>query len=159
MRLDPYRTRPSVYAAIRRVNGELARGPLDRSLRALVELRVSALNGCGFCLAMHADEARAAGVDQGRLDTLAGWREDDAFTRRERAALALAEAVIRSDDGVSEAVWAEAAAAFTGDELADLLFLVGITNLYNRVNVAVGFPASVWRDHGHEGIGVADPTA
>jgi AhpD family alkylhydroperoxidase len=158
MRLNPYGTRPSVYAAIRGVSSELARGPLDRPLRALVEVRVSEINGCGFCLAMHADEARAAGVDQAKLDTLAGWREDDAFSRRERAALALAEAITRLDHGVSDAVWAEASSVLTEEELADLLFLVGIMNLYNRINVAVGFPASVWRDHGHEGIGVAEPT-
>lgn len=156
MRLNPYAVRPAVYDAIRKVSGELARGPLEPSLRSLVELRVSQLNGCGFCLAMHADGARSAEVPQSKFDTLAGWREDEAFTTRERAALALAEAATDLDHrGVSPDVWDEASSAFSAEELSDLLFLVGLMNLYARVNVAVQFPASVWRDHGYAGIRTA----
>lgn len=92
---------------------------------------------------MHADGARSAGVGQAKLDSLPGWREDSTFTTRERAALGLAEAVTElSPDGVSAETWDDAASAFSENELADLLFLIGLMNLYNRVNVAVQFPAA-----------------
>ena len=153
MRFNPYATRPQIYDAIRGVSGALAKGPLEASLRALVELRVSQLNRCGFCLAMHSDGARATGLEQTKLDSLAGWREDAAFTRSERAALELAEAITGlGDDGVAAETWDEAASVFSEDELADLVFLIGLMNLYNRVNVAVQFPASAWREHGYAGI-------
>jgi AhpD family alkylhydroperoxidase len=122
----------------------------------LVEVRVSQINGCGFCLAMHADQARAAGVAQTKLDTVAGWAEDPSFTARERAALAIAEAVTHLDRGVPDDIWHAAAAAFTEEELADLLYAVGLINLYNRVNVAAQFPADLWRDHGLGGLRPAE---
>jgi uncharacterized peroxidase-related enzyme len=153
MRLNPYALRPGAFRAVASLTRELADGPLEASLRCLVELRVSQLNRCGFCLAMHADAARDAGVTPAKLDTLAGWRDDDAFTDRERAALALAEAVtVLSDDGVSDEVWSRAGAAFTDEEVADLLYLIGLMNLYNRLNVASEFPAARWREQGLRGF-------
>jgi alkylhydroperoxidase family enzyme len=96
---------------------------------------------------MHADQAREAGVPQSKLDTIAGWREDGAFTEPERAALALTEAVtILEADGVSDAVWAQARAAFSEEEVADLLYVIGVMNLYNRLNIASQFPAETWRE-------------
>jgi AhpD family alkylhydroperoxidase len=149
VRLNPYAARPDVYQAVLSVSRELARGELADSLRCLVELRVSQVNRCGFCLAMHADGARAAGVSQAKLDTLAGWREDGTFTVRERAALGVAEAVTTlADAGVSEEVWDAARAVFCDEELADLLYLIGLINLYNRVNIAAAFPAERWRSRG-----------
>ena len=44
----------------------------------LVNIRVSQVNGCGFCLALHARFARRAGIAQDKLDVLAGWREKEA---------------------------------------------------------------------------------
>lgn len=107
---------------------------------------------------MHADGARLAGVEQQKLDSLAGWREDTAYTARERAALRLAELLTEmSADGVTAQAWDEAASLFTEDELSDLLFLIGLMNLYNRVNVAVQFPAATWREGGVAGIRDARP--
>ena len=153
MRLNPYASRPEVYEAIRGVSRALEQGPVEPSLRALVELRVSQLNRCGFCLAMHADGARSAGVDQSKIDGLAGWRDDTAYSSRERAALRLAETVTDlSSDGVPAEAWDAAASVFSAEELADLLFLVGLMNLFNRVNVATQFPAATWRERRFAGI-------
>lgn len=152
MRLNPYATRPQPYRSLLSVGQELATGPIEHSLRALIEVRVSQINGCGFCLAMHADQARDAGIPQAKLDTVAGWAEDGSFSERERAALALAEAVTALDDGVSAHVWDAAAAVFSGEELADLLYVIGLINLYNRLNVASQFPAEFWREHGLSGL-------
>jgi AhpD family alkylhydroperoxidase len=131
VRLNPYVVRPDVYDSIRSVSRELARGRLERPLRHLVELRVSQLNRCGFCLAMHSEWARAAGVPQAKLDSLAEWHDDNAFTPRERSALELAEAMTAlGDAGADDDVWGRAASEFNPEELADLLFLIGLMNLY-----------------------------
>jgi uncharacterized peroxidase-related enzyme len=153
MRLNPYALRPGAFLAVGSLTRQLADGTLEAPLRCLVELRVSQLNRCGYCLAMHADAARDAGVTQAKLDTLAGWRDDDAFTDRERAALELAEKLtILSGEGVGDDVWSRAGAAFSDEEVADLLFLIGLMNLYNRLNVASEFPAQRWRDQGLGGF-------
>ncbi|HYH12482.1 MAG TPA: carboxymuconolactone decarboxylase family protein, partial [Thermomicrobiales bacterium] len=66
---------------------------LDHMLITLVELRVSQINGCAFCLSIHTKALREAGEREDRLAVLAAWRETDWFTDRERAALAWTEAV------------------------------------------------------------------
>jgi alkylhydroperoxidase family enzyme len=64
--------------------------------------------------------------------------------RKERAALALAEAVTRladqSDPG-SDAVWHEASRHYDEHGLAALLLSIATTNVFNRLNVAVKQPA------------------
>ena len=110
---------------------------LPRSLGELVRLRASQLNGCAYCVDMHAKDARAGGEDDRRLDALAVWREVPFFSEAERAALALAEAVTLCADGhVPEAVWATAAASFGPAELAALVSLVVTVNAWNRIGVA-----------------------
>jgi AhpD family alkylhydroperoxidase len=109
----------------------------DARLRALVEIRVSQMNGCAFCLDMHTTEARQAGETQQRLDCLAAWREAPFFSDRERAALAWAEAVTRVEQThVPDEVYAAVKAQFADKELADLTVVIGMINLWNRLNVA-----------------------
>jgi alkylhydroperoxidase family enzyme len=96
--------------------------------------------------------SRAAGVPQSKLDTLAGWREDDSFSAQERAALALAEAVTVLDGPVDQDLWDHATELFSEAELSDLLYLIGLINLYNRLNIAVEFPAELWREKGIGGL-------
>lgn len=153
MRLNPYSLRPKAYEAVRAVVGEVHRGTLEPALRCLVELRISQMNRCGFCLAMHADTGREVGVPQQKLDTVAGWREDDQFSDRERVALELAEVVTEAiDSGVPDALWDRGEELFTETELADLLYLIGVMNLFNRLNVAAQVPAGTWREYGLAGI-------
>jgi AhpD family alkylhydroperoxidase len=110
---------------------------LDPVVAELVRIRVSQLNGCGFCLDLHSTAARAAGVDPRRLATLAGWRLAPFYSRRERAALALAEAVtlLPSSHDIDQR-YDEAIAQFTEAELAALLWTIAGTNAWNRVAVA-----------------------
>ena len=143
MRFDPYAAGTPWYQDVLTLAGHLAHGPLDRALCQLVEVRVSQITGCAFCLGLHSDWARKAGVDQATLDTLAGWRDSPAFDEHERAALGLAEAMTRVGDGerVDEVIWRATRGQFNDEELAALLFLVGLINVWNRINVAVELPS------------------
>jgi AhpD family alkylhydroperoxidase len=138
MRINTYRIDGEGYQCLLAWNEHLAHGPLSESMRALVETRVSQINGCTFCLAMHADEARQAGVPQAKLDTIAAWRDSSSFTEEERAALQLAEAMTRVADGgrVDDVVWASAAKHFDEPALAALLQVIAMINAFNRINVA-----------------------
>jgi len=110
---------------------------LDPKLKALMEVRVSQMNGCAFCLDMHAAEARRAGETQQRLDCLAGWRDYPFFTERERAALAWAEAV--TDISVTHApdeVYQRLAAEMSEQEIVDLTVGVAAINAWNRLMIA-----------------------
>jgi AhpD family alkylhydroperoxidase len=84
---------------------------LDPTLRELVNLRTSIINGCAYCIATHTKDARQAGESEQRLYALAAWRVSPLFSDRERAVLALTDAItLISDEHVPRAVWEEAAA-------------------------------------------------
>jgi AhpD family alkylhydroperoxidase len=128
------------YRALLALEASLARGPVPGPTLELVRLRVSQINGCGFCVDMHARDARRAGETDERLFTVAAWRETPYFTGPERAALALAEAATRIADnaaGVPQDVWDEAARHYTDEQLASLVMAIAAINAWNRVNVAV----------------------
>ncbi|MFH9587736.1 carboxymuconolactone decarboxylase family protein [Streptomyces luteogriseus] len=110
---------------------------LEPELLELVRIRASQINGCAFCLDLHSRDARGRGETEQRLHTLAAWRETPFFTERERAALALTEAVTLVHDGrVPDAVYAEAAEVFDENQLAALIWAATVINAYNRIAIA-----------------------
>jgi AhpD family alkylhydroperoxidase len=110
---------------------------LAPSLRELVRLRASQLNGCAYCVDMHAKDARAAGEGNERIDALAVWREVPFYDDAEAAALALTESItLCAGDHVPGTVWAAAAEQFSQAELAALVSLVVTVNAWNRIGVA-----------------------
>jgi AhpD family alkylhydroperoxidase len=114
---------------------------VERTLHELVKLRASQINRCAFCLEMHTREGREAGLDQEKLDLLPAWREAPVFEPRERAALALTEAVTLIDrEGVPDDVWDLAAGEFTDEELAALVMAVVTVNGWNRIAVSSRSP-------------------
>jgi AhpD family alkylhydroperoxidase len=122
----------------------LADSTLPAATRELVLLRVSQINGCGFCVDMHSKDAAHAGETSVRLNLVAAWREAKVFTDAERAALELAEQGTRIADaagGVTDEVWAHAAKHYDEDQLGALVTLIAIINAFNRLNVIVQQPA------------------
>jgi AhpD family alkylhydroperoxidase len=110
---------------------------LDQSLRELVRIRASILNGCAYCIQLHTQDALRAGESQHRLFALGAWEESPFFTARERAALRFTDAVTRLEDGhVPDEVYEEAAQRFDDAELAQLLFAVVAINAWNRLAIA-----------------------
>jgi AhpD family alkylhydroperoxidase len=121
------------YGAMSRFSSSVE---LDHGLRALIELRASQINGCAFCLDMHWKDARAAGETEERLYMLSAWRESSLYDERERAALAVCEAMTEiAGRGVPDEVWEQAAAAFGDDELAQVVYAVAVINTWNRLQI------------------------
>lgn len=131
--IDPKAYGP-MYALEKYIHG----GSLGEAMLSLIKMRASQLNGCAWCLDMHAQEARKAGVDQRKLDVLAGWHEATAlFSARERAALRLTEEVtLISVAGVTDPVWADASDEFSPQELVELLMAIAAINVWNRLAIA-----------------------
>jgi len=120
---------------------------LDQATLELVHLRVSQINGCSACVDAGVKGARKAGETDERLATVAAWREAPYFTDGERAALALAEAATRladRPDPVPDEIWDAAAAHFDEKQLAGIVLMVGVTNLYNRLNATTRQVAGAW---------------
>lgn len=145
MRIDYKEVAPGAYEAMRDLNGYVKRSGLEASLLELVKIRASQINGCAFCLEMHARDARSLGEKQFRLDTLSAWREAPFFTDRERAALEWTEAVTMvSIHHVPDEVYAMAQAQFSQPELVNLTMAVILINGWNRL--AISFRSDIKRE-------------
>ena len=105
----------------------------------MVQLRASQINGCSFCVDLHARELRKAGESEERIATVAAWREAPWYSEAERAALALTEALTRLADrpgSVTDEIWEDAAQHYDETQLGGLLVDIGSINVWNRLNAA-----------------------
>ncbi|MGH7920519.1 MAG: carboxymuconolactone decarboxylase family protein [Candidatus Dormibacteraceae bacterium] len=136
-RLQVRVTQPDAHRGALALTGAIGRSGLETSLIDLIDVRVSQINGCAFCIQMHTQEAREHGETDARLHALSAWEEASVFTARERVGLALAEAITLLQAGhVSNAVWEEATARFSESELAAIVLVSSIMNFWNRVSIA-----------------------
>jgi AhpD family alkylhydroperoxidase len=110
---------------------------VEPGLRELVKLRASMVNGCAYCVDLHSKRARRAGESEQRIYALSAWHDAPFFTDRERAALALTDALTNvANDHMPGEVYEEAARQFDYDELTQLIWQIGAINLWNRVMIA-----------------------
>lgn len=109
---------------------------LEESLRELVRLRASQINGCAYCIDMHCKDARAAGETEQRLYALNAWRETPFYSERERAALAWTEALTQiSENEVSDELYEYVRKYFEKDELITLTIQIVSINGWNRLAI------------------------
>jgi len=136
-RLDPRKVAPEAMRAIGGLHAYVHKCGLDHKLLELVKLRASQINGCAWCMDMHTKELRAAGEAEQRLYLLSAWRECPFYTDRERAALAWTESLtLLTNDNVPDAVFEQARAQFSEEELVKLTVAIIAINGANRLNVA-----------------------
>ncbi|MQY14531.1 hypothetical protein SRB5_46990 [Streptomyces sp. RB5] len=136
---------PEAYRALRAtadaVRDTAAAAGFDRRFVELLNLRVSQLNACAYCLNTHTRAALRAGETVQRLGVLAAWRDTGLFTPRERAALALAEATTHPADATAqEAAYAEARAVLSDTEISAVIWIAITMNAFNRVSVMSKHP-------------------
>ena len=111
---------------------------IDKKLKAIIELRVSQINGCAYCVDLHSSEARQAGETSQRLDCLSVWREVAFFTPAEKAALAWAEAITTvAQNGAPEPLYTALFEHFSEPQIVDLTLIIAQMNAWNRM--AIGF--------------------
>lgn len=135
----PYQTlSPEAYRGFGLAKQALDKSPLGKPLVELVYLRVSQINGCAFCLEMHAAALRAGGMPQAKLDALAGWRVSAHFGERERLALAWTEALVDvADSHAPDDDFLPLKAVFSDAEISDLSFAVALMSAFNRLAIGM----------------------
>jgi AhpD family alkylhydroperoxidase len=112
---------------------------ISPKLRELIKIRASQINGCAYCLDMHAHEAREAGETPQRLDCLSAWREAPFYTEEERAALELTEAItLIATSRLPDDLYQRVRAHFDEKQYVDLLLLINQINSWNRLAIATG---------------------
>lgn len=135
----PYQTlSPEAYQGLGLTKKALDKSSLGKPLIELVYLRVSQINGCAFCLAMHAAALRAGGVSDAKLDSLAGWRVSPHFSERERVALTWTESLVNvADRHAPDEDFAPLQAYFSDSEISDLSIAVALMSAFNRLAIGM----------------------
>ncbi len=111
---------------------------IGAKMRALIELRVSQINGCAYCVDLHTLEARKAGETTQRLDCLTVWREVPFFDDAEKAAFEWAEAITKiAVNGAPAKLFTALSEHFSKAEIVDLTLIIAQMNAWNRL--AIGF--------------------
>lgn len=136
---------PSVYQELTKAAAELrtraAEAGLSRTTLELVNIRVSQLNRCLFCLDLHTRIALEEGESTQRIAVLPAWREADLFSDVERAALAIAEAVTEvTGDHLTDEQYAAARAQLSDDQLSALVWSAIMINTFNRISILSRHP-------------------
>lgn len=140
-RIDLYGAWPEGFTAMRAFSDLVKGSGLDPILQELVRLRASQINGCAFCIDMHAIEARRSGETEQRMYALPAWHESPFFTERERAALRLCEAItLAASAHVPDDVLDAARRHFTETELSQLVFTIVAINAWNRLELTAQRP-------------------
>lgn len=140
-RIDLAKVDPKAYDAMLGLEKYVAQKGLDKTLYELIKTRASQINGCAYCLNMHTRDAMKLGETAQRLFLLDAWRETDLYTDKERAVLALTEAVtLIAGNPVSDEVYNEAKAHLSDEELAVVLMAIVAINGWNRLAIALEKP-------------------
>jgi AhpD family alkylhydroperoxidase len=135
---EAFKALDDVTAAVRTATDELG---LDRKLVELVNVRVSQINGCAYCLDIHTRASRDAGDTEQRRAVLPGWRRTDLYTPREQAALALAEiTAVIPDDATLEREYAFARLHLSEAEVSAVVWVAITIGAFNRVSILSRHP-------------------
>ncbi len=135
-RMDVYKLLPGAFKAMMGLQTFVNESGLDKTLGELIKIRASQINGCVFCLNMHTKEARQMGETEQRIYGLSAWQEAPYYTDKERAALALTEAVtLVSESRVPDEVYKAAQAVFTAQEIATITMAIVVINSWNRIAI------------------------
>ncbi|HEY9262458.1 carboxymuconolactone decarboxylase family protein [Chitinophaga sp.] len=135
-RMDVYKLVPGSLKALMDLQNFVNGMGLDKTLSELVKIRASQINGCAFCLNMHTKDARKMGETEQRIYGLNAWHEAPYYTDKERAALALTEAVtLVSSSHVPDDVYNAALKVFTPEEVAQITLAIVMINAWNRVAI------------------------
>lgn len=135
-RINYYTAAPEAMKAMMGLETAAKNSSLPASLRELVRIRASQINGCAYCIDMHTADALKAGEEARRIFALNAWRETPFFNEQERAALLWTETLTEvSKNGAPDEIYQQVAEKFSAKELSELTFEIAAINAWNRFGV------------------------
>lgn len=133
---------PRLFLGVAVLYGTIDRrsSPIDPALRSLITVCVSQINGCRFCVDLNTATLLKRGAGLDKIEALQSWRDSSKFEARERAALAYAEAMTRTDARVDDGMTEELRRHFDDDAVIELTGLIAFQNMSSKFNSALGVP-------------------
>lgn len=135
-RINILKNEPEAYKAMKTLENYIATSKVTPIQKELIKIRASQINGCAYCINMHARDARKIGETEQRIYLLNAWRETSLFTEEEKAILALTEEVTLIAKGVSDDIYQQAAKLFDEHYLAQIIMIIVTINAWNRIAVS-----------------------
>ncbi|HSC94444.1 MAG TPA: carboxymuconolactone decarboxylase family protein [Burkholderiales bacterium] len=134
---------PAAFLAMSAMYRALDRksSPIDPALRSLVQVRISQINGCEFCVDLNSFLGLERGTARDKLRALPQFEDSALFSEREKAALAYAEATTRSDRRVGESLITRLRKHFDDQAIVELAALIAYQNMSSKFNASLGVPA------------------
>ena len=127
---------PAVLEALLQLQGGLGGGALSRREQHLIDLHVSQLNGCGYCLSAHTAVAKSE-----RVDDVEALRAGEVTAPRERAIVGIVRRVALNGGALAGAEIAAAREAGLGErEIVEVVTAAGVRSLFNAMAIASGTP-------------------
>lgn len=128
---------PQAIKAIYALEGYLATTQLSTTHKELIKIRASQINGCAFCIDMHAKDALKYGETNQRIFLLNAWRETNLFTEEEKVILAITEEItLIHNRGLSTETYQKAEQFFDKNTIAQLIMAVVTINVWNRIAIS-----------------------
>lgn len=128
---------PKAYDAMLGLEQYLSTTTIDRRQKYLIKIRASQINGCAYCIQMHALEAKKLGETELRIYALSAWKESPLFTEEERTVLAITEEVtLIGNNGLSENTYQQAKKFFDENMIAQLVMHITVINAWNRIAIS-----------------------
>nr|AIA10651.1 carboxymuconolactone decarboxylase family [uncultured bacterium]AIA10659.1 carboxymuconolactone decarboxylase family [uncultured bacterium] len=136
-RINIEQTEPEAFKAMFALEGYLTASELSKTHKALLKIRASQINGCAFCIDMHAKDALKNGETERRIFLLNAWRETDLFTDEEKVVLAITEEVtFIHKHGLSDETYQQAEQMFSKNYIAQIIMGIATINAWNRIVIS-----------------------
>lgn len=140
-RINISKVAPKAIEAMMGLEKYIHASGLDKTIYELIKTRASQINGCAYCINMHTRDAIKLGETTQRLFVLDAWRETQLYTEKERATLALTEAMtLLAGKEVPDDIYDNAASLFTEQELAAIIMTIVTINAWNRISITSRTP-------------------
>jgi len=139
LRMNYRKANPQAFKTMLGLEQAVQNSGLDRKLYEWIKLRASQINGCSYCIDMHAKDLLKMGESIDRILLLPVWREVPVFSDEERAAIELTEyATNLSEAGIPPEVYERVRRHFDEKQFVDLIMAINAINAWNRIGLATG---------------------
>ncbi|WP_027384072.1 carboxymuconolactone decarboxylase family protein [Epilithonimonas caeni] len=134
-RINIHATEPQAYKAMLGLEGYLAQSEISKTIKELIKIRASQINGCAYCLDMHTKDAIKYGETAERIFLVSAWHEADKFfTEEEKVALKMTEEItLISQNGLSDETYQKAKSIFSEKQIAEIIMAIVTINSWNRI--------------------------
>jgi AhpD family alkylhydroperoxidase len=132
------KVQPAAYVAMHALDQYIDDTSIDRSLREILKIRASQINGCSYCVNTHTHAARELGIPIQKILLISVWKESGSiFTDEERLVLQMTEEItLIHIHGLSESTYEESIIAFGEEKTAEIIMAIICINGWNRIGVS-----------------------